>query len=167
MSKIRNAMASAVAGAAMLAASAAPTVSAEMKPSLSLDAANAMVQACLTLAAAEGWAMHVTVLDDGANLKAYARMDNSMLLAQDISMSKARTSAMFPGPTSMMGQMAFGEGVANAFAFIPGVTYFAGGLPIMSGGGHVGGIGVSGASAEQDEQCAQAGIDAAAAAGLL
>ncbi len=76
MSKIRNAMASAVAGAAMLAASAAPTVSAEMKPSLSLDAANAMVQACLTLAAAEGWAMHVTVLDDGANLKAYARMDN-------------------------------------------------------------------------------------------
>ena len=39
--------------------------------------------------------------------------------------------------------------------------------PVMSGGAHVGGIGVSGAQADEDEQCAQAGIDAAAAAGLL
>jgi glc operon protein GlcG len=167
MSTFRTALASSVAGAALLAASALPTHSAEMKPVLTLDAANAMVQGCLTLAAENGWAMHVTVLDDGANLKAYARMDNSMLLAQDISMGKARTSAMFPGPTSMLGQMAFGEGTPNPFAFIPGVIYFAGGLPVMSGGAHVGGIGVSGAQADEDEQCAQAGIDAAAAAGLL
>jgi glc operon protein GlcG len=45
---------------------------------------------------------------------------------------------------------------------VPGIIAFAGGLPIMSAGGaHVGAIGVSGGTADQDEQCAQAGLDAA------
>jgi uncharacterized protein GlcG (DUF336 family) len=67
----------------------------------------------------------------------------------------------------MLGKMAFGKGTPNPFAFIPRVIYFAGGRPIMSGGARVGGIGVSGTQAYEDEQCAQADINAAAAAGLL
>ncbi|MGY9053998.1 MAG: heme-binding protein [Alphaproteobacteria bacterium] len=45
---------------------------------------------------------------------------------------------------------------------MPGVIAFAGGLPIKAGDHQIGGIGVSGASADQDEECAQAGLDAAA-----
>ena len=46
-------------------------------------------------------------------------------------------------------------------AYIPGIATFEGGLPIMTADGkHIGSIGVSGASAEQDGICAQAGIDA-------
>lgn len=153
MSKIRIALASAAAGAAMLAASAAPTVSAEMKPVLSMGAALAMVEACIALATEEGWAMHIAVMDNGANLKAYARMDGSMLLSRDISQAKARTSASFPSSTRGAAQFAFGpDGNApGAFAFVPGLNFFPGGLPIMSGDVHVGGIGVSGASGDQDE----------------
>jgi uncharacterized protein GlcG (DUF336 family) len=43
----------------------------------------------------------------------------------------------------------------------PNTATFAGGLPIITGGGaRIGAIGVSGASADDDEACAQAGIDA-------
>ncbi|WP_426410812.1 heme-binding protein [Bradyrhizobium ganzhouense] len=45
--------------------------------------------------------------------------------------------------------------------FVPGLVAFAGGLPIKTGAGDVvGGIGVSGASEDQDESCAQAGLNA-------
>jgi uncharacterized protein GlcG (DUF336 family) len=47
-------------------------------------------------------------------------------------------------------------------AQVPGIIAFAGGLPLMTADkAHVGGIGVSGGTADQDEECAQAGIDAA------
>ncbi|MDP6954125.1 MAG: heme-binding protein, partial [Alphaproteobacteria bacterium] len=46
---------------------------------------------------------------------------------------------------------------------IPGVAAFAGGLPIMTAAGQqIGGIGISGATSDEDEACAQAGIDAIA-----
>jgi uncharacterized protein GlcG (DUF336 family) len=45
-------------------------------------------------------------------------------------------------------------------ADIPGVVTFAGGLPILVGGVQVGGIGVSGGSPDEDEQCAAAALDA-------
>ena len=41
--------------------------------------------------------MHIAVVDIGGNLKYYTRMDDSILLSQDISIKKARTSASFPG----------------------------------------------------------------------
>ncbi len=45
-------------------------------------------------------------------------------------------------------------------AQVPGIIAFAGGLPIMTADNvHIGGIGVSGGTADQDETCAQAGID--------
>ena len=44
---------------------------------------------------------------------------------------------------------------------VPGIVAFAGGLPIMTEGKmHIGGIGVSGGTSDQDETCAQAGLDA-------
>ena len=52
-------------------------------------------------------------------------------------------------------------GAVLGFAQVPGIIAFAGGLPLMTADKmHVGGIGVSGGTADQDEECAQAGIDA-------
>jgi glc operon protein GlcG len=46
-------------------------------------------------------------------------------------------------------------------ALVPGIIAFAGGLPIMTDDKvQIGGIGVSGGTADQDETCALAGIDA-------
>jgi uncharacterized protein GlcG (DUF336 family) len=68
-----------------------------------------------------------------------------------------------PFPTRGIEQLAHGKdlkgGTVSGIAQVPGVTAFAGGLPIMTEDRvHIGGIGVSGDSADQDET---SGIDAA------
>jgi hypothetical protein len=51
-------------------------------------------------------------------------------------------------------------GTVPGLALVPGIIAFAGGLPVMTDDKvHIGGIGVSGGTADQDETCAQAGID--------
>ena len=69
-------------------------------------------------------------------------------------------------PSRAVANLAHGKdgapGALPGIAFVDGVITFAGGLPIMAGDVHVGGIGVSGDTADNDEKCAQAGIDAVA-----
>lgn len=150
-----------VATVAALAAPAAEAV--EERPILTAAAARKMIDACIARAEAEGWLMHIAVTDNHGNLKAYHRMDDAQFLSQDVAIGKARSSAVSPRSTLQWGEMAFGGGAPGAAAFVPGIIYFEGGLPIMTAGGyHVGGIGVSGDTGANDAICAQAGIDAAA-----
>ena len=137
---------------------------AEERPILTASAAMKMVHGCLAKAQAEGWLMHIAIIDHHGNLKAYHRMDDAQLLSQDVSMAKARSSAVSPRSTKQWGEMAFpDDGGPTAAAFVPGIIYFEGGLPIMTAGGvHIGGIGVSGDTGTNDAVCAQAGIEAAA-----
>ena len=160
-------IASAVGATIVATAFAGYVSAAEQKATLTLNTAVAMVDACAAMASEMGWRMNIAVVDSGADLVAFRRQDGAFLGSIDVAIDKAKTSANFPFPTSFAAELAHGKdgqpgplpGVAN----VPGIITFAGGLPIMAGDGvHVGGIGVSGASAEDDEKCAQAGIDAAA-----
>lgn len=136
----------------------------ETRPILTAAAAMKMVHGCLARAQEEGWRMHIAIMDNGGQLKAYYRMDDAQFLSQEIAMAKARTSAISPRSTKQWGEAAFQNGQPSAVAFVPGLQFFEGGLPIMTGDGyHVGGIGVSGDTGANDAICAQAGIDAAAA----
>jgi glc operon protein GlcG len=61
--------------------------------------------------------------------------------------------------------LAFGKdgkpGMVPGIADVPGIITFAGGLPIITASKvQIGGIGVSGGTSDQDEQCSQAGLDA-------
>ena len=147
---------------AALALTAVPAAAqTEDRPTLTSGAAMTMIHGCLSAAAEEGWRMHIAIIDNHGNLKAYHRMDDAQLLSQDIAMAKARTSALTPRSTQQWGEIAFGNGVSPA-AFVPGLNYFQGGLPIMTADGqHLGGIGVSGDTGANDAVCAQAGIEAA------
>ncbi len=154
----------ALAAAIMAPLCASPASAIETRPELPIDTMKAMADTCVAMAQVEGWRMHVAIVDVDGNLRYYARMDGSALMPQEIAIAKATTSAKFPVPTGQLGGMAFPEGRVTPFAFIPGIVMFAGGLPILTAGGsHLGGIGVSGDSAENDEACAQAGLDAVAA----
>ena len=136
----------------------------EERPILTGTAAMKMVHGCLAKAASEWWLMHIAIMDNHANLKAYHRMDDAQLLSQDVAMAKARSSAVSPRSTKKWGESAFPNGGGpTAAAFVPGIIYFEGGLPIMTAdGSHIGGIGVSGDTGANDAICAQASIDAAA-----
>lgn len=138
------------------------------KPVLTLEMAKKMADACEAARAKGEWRpINIAIYDDGGNLKLFRRQENAFLGSIQISQMKGHTSAMFPFPSRRFGALAFGEEgkppVAPGIAFVPGVASFAGGLPIMTADGQqIGAIGVSGATSDQDEMCAQAGIDAIA-----
>ena len=153
----RTALALALAGA--FAISTAPAFAQQKKTVLSLDTAAKMAQACVAKATAEGWKMNIAILDDGGNLKHFVRMDGSFLGSIQIAQLKANTSASFPFSTKQVGEIVATR--VPGLAFVPGLVTFEGGLPIKTAGGeHIGSIGVSGATADQDGVCAQAALDA-------
>jgi glc operon protein GlcG len=101
----------------------------------------------------------IAVVDDGGNLVALERLDNTFTAGANISIGKAKTAVMFKRPTKF-----FEDVIKNgrtAMVALPDFTPLQGGVPITVGGQIVGGIGVSGAmSAAQDEELAMAGAAA-------
>ncbi len=161
MWSIRNIAKGALAGAMIIAGGSAAAL--EQTPVLSLAAANAMAVGCMERATAEDWPMHIAIMDAGGNLKMYMRLNNTSLASQQIAVMKAHTAATFGRPTKQLGEAAFRDGRPGPLAFVPGLQFFDGGLPIQSAdGAHLGGIGVNGSSGANDALCAQAGLDAAA-----
>ncbi|MDB9971531.1 heme-binding protein [Alphaproteobacteria bacterium] len=138
----------------------------EMKPVMGLELAKKMANACEAMKETKGWnPINIAIVDSGADLILFRRQDDAFLGSIDIAIKKAISSAMIPRSTRKVGELAYGEngdlgprpGVATVNFLVP----FAGGLPIRTDKGDLlGAIGVSGASSDQDEECAQAAIDA-------
>ncbi len=144
--------------AASLALSA-PASAQQKKTTLGLEAAKKMAAACEQYARKEGWNMVIAVVDAGGELKQFSRMDNSYRASIEIAQLKANTSSGFPFSTRMVGEVA--QQRVPGIVHVPGIVTFAGGLPIITATGeHIGAIGVSGGTADQDEVCAQAALDA-------
>jgi uncharacterized protein GlcG (DUF336 family) len=129
---------------------------------ITLDQARAIAAAALEKATALGTKMNIAVVDAGANLKAFLRMDGAWLGSVDIAIRKARTARFFDMPTgdlgrlSQPGQSLFGIEHSNG-----GLITFPGGVPLQNSSGRViGAIGVSGSTVDNDHQVAQAGAAA-------
>lgn len=138
----------------------------EQRAILSLELAKKMADACESKARSEAWrTVNIAIFDAGGNLKLFRRQDDAFLGSVDIAQLKARSSVMIPLPTRDIGdKIAYKEpNRPHGIEHVPGIVVFPGGLPIKTKDGQLlGGIGVSGATSDQDEQCAQAGIDAIA-----
>lgn len=137
----------------------------ETKPYLTLAMAKKMADACEAKAVAEGWRkINIAIYDDGGNLKLFRRQDGAFMHSIQIAQLKGRTSAGMPRSTRALGEFTYADpqrpyGIEQ----VEGFAVFPGGLPILTAAGaQLGGIGVSGATGDQDEACAQAGIDAIA-----
>ena len=127
---------------------------------ISAEAAATACSAAVAHATANGWKINVAVVDRGGNLMAFLRMPGAFIHSIDIAIDKAFTSASFGFPTkAWMGAIGHDEGMKLGFSAQPRLIVFGGGLPIGSGD-WLGGIGVSGASEAQDEECARAGLAA-------
>ena len=151
--------------AAMAASIATSATALERLPVLSLDVAEKAASACRQLAAQKGWRMNIAVVDAGAHPLLFQRMDAAFLGSGDIALSKAKASANTPFPTRVFQELSFGKdhkggGAMPGLALAPGVLSIPGGLPIKVGDVLVGAIGVSGSMPDNDEVCAQAGLDA-------
>ncbi|MGB0659115.1 MAG: GlcG/HbpS family heme-binding protein [Mangrovicoccus sp.] len=128
---------------------------------LSAQAAHCAVDAAVSRAVQMGVAVNACVVDAGGHQIAFLRGDGAFLQSGQIARDKAATAAGFGAPTGAFYHALAGEpAVLAGITGQPGIAAFAGGLPIRAEGQVIGGIGVSGASAEQDEICAQAGLEA-------
>jgi uncharacterized protein GlcG (DUF336 family) len=129
---------------------------------ITLQQAQAVLDAALKRAAEAGTLMDIAVVDAGGNLKAFARMDGAWLGSIDIAMKKARTARWFDMNTGDIGALSQPGGpLYNIEVSNGGLISFPGGIPLANGNGEIiGAIGVSGSTVDNDHAVASAGAHA-------
>ncbi len=129
---------------------------------ITLEQAQAAVEEAVRTSRKMGVKMNVAVVDAGANLKAFARIDGAWLGSIDISMKKACTARFFDMNTGEIGNLSQPGGpLYNIEHSNGGLITFPGGIPLKNRSGEViGGIGVSGSTVEDDHAVAEAGASA-------
>ncbi|HKP31010.1 MAG TPA: heme-binding protein [Gemmatimonadales bacterium] len=125
---------------------------------LTQQAVQTILQAATVHAGTNKWNVSIAVVDANGDLLAFRRLDGASLASVDISQGKARTAARARRATKALADAVAGG--ATVLLSAPGLVLMQGGLPITVNGITVGAVGVSGASSEQDEQVAAAGIAA-------
>ncbi|MFS4448247.1 GlcG/HbpS family heme-binding protein [Maribacter sp. 2307UL18-2] len=103
--------------------------------------------------------VNIAVVDAGANLKAFLRMDESFLGSIDVAIKKAKTARYFDIDTGELGKLTQPGGIIyNIEHSNEGLITFPGGLPIKNKDGRIiGAIGVSGGTITQDRAIAKTG----------
>jgi uncharacterized protein GlcG (DUF336 family) len=127
--------------------------------SVTLEQAEQLSEAAKSKAKEIGVPMNIAVVDEGANLVSFHRMDNAWLGSVDIAIKKAKTARFFDMNTGEIGKLSqpggplFGIEHSNG-----GLISFPGGVVLKDQTGKVvGAIGVSGGSVDQDHEVALAG----------
>jgi glc operon protein GlcG len=149
-----------VCGAVLAAGMSSSAFALDNKPVLSIEVAEKMALACDKFANSKGWKVNIAVLDEGGGLLYFRRHPASFRGSVDIAINKAWTATQFGFPSRF-----FGSTIVNAapgIQYTPRLIIFPGGLPVKAGDALIGGIGVSGVTGDQDEECAQVGLDAVA-----
>lgn len=128
---------------------------------ITAEAAHAAVAAAVARAGELGIRINAAVTDGAGVLAAFLRMPGAFLHSVDIAIDKAYTAAGFGFATAQWAGMLEGDDALRlGMPVRPRNVVFGGGLPIREAGVLIGGIGVSGGSAEQDAECARAGLAA-------
>ncbi len=131
-----------------------------MSRSITLEQSQAIIEACRSEATAIGQPMNIAVVDDAGHLVAFAAMDDTKLIGEDISQKKALTAVYFQmdtrdlAPLVQPGQQLYGiEATTNGKLVV-----FGGGVLLRGADGRIaGGVGVSAGSVDEDHQVAEAG----------
>jgi len=126
---------------------------------ITLDRAQAAIAAALAESNKRGWKLNVAVVDSGANLVAFARMDGAQLGSIAIAEHKARAAAKFRRETKTF-ESGIQEGNLHYLLTLDDVIASRGGILIIDNGQISGAIGCSGGTGSQDEVVCRAGADA-------
>ena len=129
---------------------------------LTLDTAEKLSEAAKAKAKEIGVPMNIAIVDAGANLVSFHRMDNAWLGSVDISIKKAKTARFFDMNSGEIGKLSQPGGpLYNIEHSNGGLISFPGGVVLKDSSGDViGAIGVSGGAVEQDHEVASAGAGA-------
>lgn len=129
---------------------------------VTIENAQAAIAAAIKKAREIDTFMCIAIVDSGADLKAFHRMDDAWVGSIDIAIKKAKTAVFFGMPTGEIGKLSQPGGSLYGIEHSNGgLITFPGGLPIVDKDGvMVGAIGVSGSSVENDHTVAAAGAEA-------
>src|SRR3954465_8401589 len=132
------------------------------KSSITTETAREIIAAAEAKASEMGTPMVIAIVDDGGVLKAFSRMDGAALLSVQVAHDKAYTAVGFGMPTHgwhdfIKDDPPLADGAPTG---IDRLVIFGGGYPIEIDGQVVGAIGVSGGHYTQDQQVAEAGLEA-------
>lgn len=130
---------------------------------ITLQQARAAIDAALAKSSEMGVAMDIAIVDAGANLKTFARMDGAWLGSIYGALEKARTARFFGMNTGAVGELSQPGGSLYNMEHSNGGLITFPGVPLRNGAGEIiGAIGVSGSTADDDHAVAEAGAAAVA-----
>ena len=118
---------------------------------ISMRRAEALIQAALAEANKRGWQMNVAVVDSGANLVTFTRMDGAQIASIPIAEHKARVSVKYRRPTRVFEDSVQKLGYTYLLT-LDDIIASRGGIPLIEDGKIIGGIGCSGGTSSQDEE---------------
>ena len=126
---------------------------------LTLEDSDRMVKAAISKAKEMNINLSVAVCDAGGHLLAFSRMENCIWVSAMVAQGKAVAAVGFGRPS---GSVPADSPVIQAILATQGGRMIPaqGALPIVQNGQIVGAIGGSGGTAQQDEDCAKAGMEA-------
>lgn len=129
---------------------------------LDIKDARVMIAAASARAEEIGVPMCIAITDDGGNLIAFERMEGGKVTSTTIAIDKSFTASGAKKATHEYGAVSQPGAPAYGIASAIGgrLVVVGGGLPVWVDGACVGGIGVSSGTPAQDQDVAQAGIDA-------
>jgi glc operon protein GlcG len=126
---------------------------------ITADRAEALINAVVAEANKHHWKFNIAVVDSGANLVAFRRMDGAQLASIEVSQHKARSAAIYRRETRV-----FEDGIQlkqTYFALtLDGMIASRGGIPLVENGKLIGAIGCSGGTGSQDEMVCKTGASA-------
>jgi uncharacterized protein GlcG (DUF336 family) len=125
---------------------------------VTLDLAEKLSDAAKEKAKELGVPMNIAIVDEGANLVSFHRMDNAWLGSIDISIKKAKTARFFDMNSGEIGKLSQPGGpLYNIEHSNGGLITFPGGVVLKDNQGKIiGAVGVSGGSVEHDHEVASA-----------
>jgi glc operon protein GlcG len=164
MSKTTRLLAAVLSAVTLFAAASASAQAPPPPPPygspITLDQAKKAMAAAEAEAKKNSWPVVIAILDTGGLLVMLQRLDNTQWGSIEVAKDKARSAVAFRRPTKVFSD-AIAQGGANVRLLnLNGASLIEGGVPIIVDGKIIGAVGVSGVTAQQDAQVAQAGADA-------
>jgi uncharacterized protein GlcG (DUF336 family) len=129
-------------------------------PPITTELAKKAAAAALAEARANNWAMAAAIVDPGGILVYFEKIDDTQHASARIAIDKAKSAAMFKRPTKTFQDSVEKGGIGIRVMTLRGAMPVEGGVPLLVDGKIVGGLGISGGTAEQDGQCCKAATDA-------
>jgi glc operon protein GlcG len=126
-------------------------------PNFDLNFVKSLASKIATCAQKNNWKISIAIVNSEGNLVYFERNDLAYSGSIESALQKAKSANAFQRPTS-----AFVDGVKQGklgLLTVKDVVAVEGGVPILINGKHMGAIGVSGAKALEDEQCAKEGLN--------